>query len=243
MRQPKDKVLRIGVSGASGRVGKILCEILSQDDTLSPLKLGDVLSRKVPNGTKKLHSDLVIDFSHPSFALQVAKLCAAQQIPLLVCTTGFSNKELSTLKKILGQSCWALVPNTSLGVYALKACLERAAHILKEDFDEPVIFESHHKHKKDSPSGTALMLQKSSALVRQKTPEQHIFSVRSGTDAGTHRIDFYGPFEELHLSHQAQDRKVFALGALRIAKKLYERSKSPLNSLKYPLTLEDFYQY
>jgi 4-hydroxy-tetrahydrodipicolinate reductase len=179
------------------------------------------------------HGDVLVDFSAPS-ALQASLDRAVNAgIPILVGTTGlddFANRRLATAAEKIAVLRGA---NTSLGVALLSDLVERAARVLGPEWDIEIL-EMHHRLKADAPSGTALALGDAAARGRQMklTTERGrdgtnlqreegaigFASLRGGTVAGDHDVIFAGPEERLILSHRAENRMIFARGALAAAR-------------------------
>lgn len=218
-------------------MGKSVQEILSQDSefkkTFQLVWCGSLRSK---NELKKLtlsEVEIVIDFSKPKGTLTWTRAFKNSSSPLpraLVCTTGFSPSESKELVKTFSKTPLALVPNTSLGIASTSRALQALAQSLDSNYKFS-IFESHHIHKVDAPSGTALHLKKCIEDVSMHKVEMH--STRGGSDPGTHRVLILGPHEKIELIHRAEARKLFARGALVLAQKLSsliaKPSKGPLN--------------
>lgn len=219
--------IRIGLVGASGRMGGTLLNLLSTDAELA--KRFEVVWKSQRQGAVKLEvacPQVVIDFSSPTGTLAVAAECAKNKIPLLVCTTGFSVNEEKQLHDILSTSVWAWEPNTSLGVKALHLALESVAKVLPGF--EISMREVHHAHKKDKPSGTAkALLATLQKFLPKSNPVREIpvDSLREGEVIGVHSVIFEGPEETLEIKHIAHDRKLFARGALELAAQLLKKSQ------------------
>jgi 4-hydroxy-tetrahydrodipicolinate reductase len=179
------------------------------------------------------HGDVLVDFSAPSALQASLDRAVAAGIPILVGTTGlddFASRRIDTAAKEIAVLRAA---NTSLGVALLSDLVERAASLLGPDWDIEIL-EMHHREKADAPSGTALVLGDSAARGRGrklkadrgrdgtslKREEGAIgfASLRGGTVAGDHDVIFAGPEERLILSHRAENRMIFARGALAAAK-------------------------
>ncbi|GAA4741701.1 hypothetical protein GCM10023264_03470 [Sphingomonas daechungensis] len=181
------------------------------------------------------HADVLIDFSAPSALQASLDRAAAAAIPILVGTTGlddFADRRIAAAAKDIAVLRAA---NTSLGVALLADLVERAASVLGPEWDIEIV-EMHHRQKADAPSGTALALGDAAARGRQsklrtergrdgtnlKREEGAIgfASLRGGTVAGDHDVIFAGPEERLILSHRAENRMIFARGALAAARYL-----------------------
>ena len=179
------------------------------------------------------HGDVIVDFSAPSALQASLDRALAAAVPILVGTTGlddFASRRISAAAKDIAVLRAA---NTSLGVALLSDLVERAASVLGPEWDIEIL-EMHHRQKTDAPSGTALALGDAAARGRGtklkaergrdgtnlKREEGAIgfASLRGGTVAGDHDVIFAGPEERLILSHRAENRMIFARGALAAAK-------------------------
>ncbi|HET6942217.1 MAG TPA: 4-hydroxy-tetrahydrodipicolinate reductase [Sphingomicrobium sp.] len=179
------------------------------------------------------NGDVIVDFSAPSALQASLDRAVAAGIPILIGTTGlddFASRRIETAAKEIAVLRAA---NTSLGVALLSDLVERAASVLGPDWDIEIL-EMHHRLKADAPSGTALALGDAAARGRGskmkaergrdgtslKREEGSIgfASLRGGTVAGDHDVVFAGPEERLILSHRAENRMIFARGALAAAK-------------------------
>src|SRR5262249_61772776 len=135
--------------------------------------------------------------------------------PLVIGTTGRSQQQRKAIEETAHSAPVVLASNFSVGVNVLLWLTQRAAELLGSDFN-PEIVETHHKMKKDAPSGTGKTLAEILKAVRNS--EIPIQSIREGDVVGEHTIIFSGPGESLELTHRAANRGIFALGALRAAK-------------------------
>ncbi len=180
-------------------------------------------------------TDVLIDFSNPSALNSILEYSKKEKIPAVICTTGFTDKQVAEIKEAS-----KLVPifysrNMSLGINLLLELSKIAAKILNNDFDIEII-EKHHNQKIDAPSGTALMITEAVSSVLNGSPrymfdrskirekrqknEIGIHSVRGGSIPGDHEIIFAGEKEVITLSHHAESREIFANGAVKAAKYL-----------------------
>ena len=202
-------ILKIGLSGSSGRMGQSISEIVESEDSFSIQEHYD--SKHPLEKWKSENIDVVIDFSTPDSFLKIMKWCEQNKKPLVSGTTGWTAdaekkiKSASTLIPIL----WA--SNMSLGIACMNEWLKTLPQTLKSW--DVQISETHHRFKKDSPSGTALTLHK--ILKEQGVENPTPLSSRGGGVHGVHRVSFMGLEEVIHIEHFAQDRKVFARGALK----------------------------
>jgi len=184
----------------------------------------------------------VIDFSAPAATVALAGLAAERGVAHIIGTTGLSEADLAALAEAAKRNVVVRSGNMSLGVNLLAALVRQAAAALGEDFDIEVL-EMHHRHKVDAPSGTALLLGEAAAEGRginlgqrsvrvrdghtgPRTPGDIGFAtLRGGSVVGDHSVIFAGPHERITLSHHAEDRGIFARGAVRAA--LWTRGRAP----------------
>jgi len=179
-------------------------------------------------------ADAVIDFSAPAATVALAGLAAERGVAHIIGTTGLSEADLAALADAAKRNVVVRSGNMSLGVNLLAALVRQAASALGEDFDIEVL-EMHHRHKVDAPSGTALLLGEAAAEGRGITLGQRSVRVRDGhtgprtsgdigfatlrggSVVGDHSVIYAGPQERITLSHHAEDRGIFARGAVRAA--------------------------
>ena len=161
--------------------------------------------------------DVMIDFSNPASAKPLLRACKKRRIPVVFCTTGYTEAELIWMSDFVAHNNLGVVyaPNVTLGVNVLLAALKIVARALPE-FDY-LITETHHNKKYDIPSGTA---KKIAGTIRQELPpdaEVPIQSVRVGGYVGVHTVLLASENERLSLTHESFNRSAFASGALRAA--------------------------
>src|ERR1700754_4704369 len=187
-------------------------------------------------------ADGILDFTVPAATIANVAIAAERGIVHVIGTTGLSPSDNAVIKSVTNRAIVVQSGNMSLGVNLLAAVVKRVAKALDESFDIEIV-ETHHRMKIDAPSGTALMLGQAAASGRGVTLDDHsergrdgitgarrpghvgFASLRGGTAAGDHSVSFLGPFERLTLSHQAEDRMLFAHGALKAA--LWAHGKKP----------------
>lgn len=184
------------------------------------------------------HGDVLVDFSAPSALQASLDRATAAGIPILVGTTGLDDFADRRIAAAAEQVAVLRAANTSLGVALLGELVERAASVLGPEWDIEIC-EAHHRHKADAPSGTALALGEAAARGRDSELQAErgrdgtglerqegaigFASLRGGTVAGDHDVLFLGPEERLILSHRAENRMIFARGALAAARFLVGR--------------------
>ena len=221
--------LTILLNGARGRMGQAIAAAAPQlGITLgAATDLGDDMGGAVTS------VDVIVDFSSAQATRGILELAAACKKPVVIGTTGHSQKDKSELLKLAARVPCVWSGNFSVGVNLLFALTARAALALGDDFDTEVV-EMHHRMKKDAPSGTAERLLEIILEARRlergalrhgrqgiagprPKGEIGVHSLRGGDVVGDHTVVFAGTGERLELTHRASDRAVFAHGALRAA--------------------------
>ena len=237
-------MIKVGIAGCNGRMGQLLIEEVTHADGLELTGGHDVAPHENSTFTFCINaadlfeaSDIVIDFTRPEASLRHAELAAQKKKALLIGTTGFTPEQIIELKKFGEETPILLSANTSLGVNLLVQLTKRVASILGNDYAIEIL-ESHHKHKVDAPSGTALALGRAAAEGRNidfathtaidrngaRKPNDIGFAVMRGGDVvGEHTVFFYGEGERIELTHRATDRKLFARGAVTTARWLAQQ--------------------
>jgi 4-hydroxy-tetrahydrodipicolinate reductase len=201
-------------------------------------------------------ADGLIEFTIPAASVALAELSAAAGVVHVMGTTGHSAEEEAIIAKAASRAPIVKSGNMSLGVNLLAALVKRVAQTLGEEFDIEIL-EMHHNKKIDAPSGTALMFGRAAAEGRainlaeraargrdgltgaRRAGDIGFASLRGGTVVGDHSVIFAGPAERIELTHRAEDRMIFARGALRAA--LWAHGKQPgLYSMADVLGVKDF---
>ncbi|NLY71797.1 MAG: 4-hydroxy-tetrahydrodipicolinate reductase [Clostridiales bacterium] len=201
-------------------MGKVLANLITKEkdlDILCGIDLNQNITYKASFpiykefGDRELNADVVIDFSHHTAIKPMLAWCILHRVPIVIATTGLGPEEHRIIQEAAKQIPIFQSANMSIGVNTLCRILEIASNSLGPSFDVE-IFEKHHKHKKDAPSGTAFMLVDA---VGHSCP---IHSIRSGTIPGEHTVIFAGSDEVLTITHTAYSREIFARGAIAAAK-------------------------
>lgn len=258
-------IVNVILAGASGRMGREIIERISVDERFQLVgAIEDEKNSKKGvdamaflgkhSGVKLVHrcSDLTlknensivfIDFSCPENSLELLKFCSRKSIGIVIGTTGFTTKQKEEINNESNSIPILVAPNMSIGVNKMFALIKKAAEIYGEDYDVEV-FEAHHKHKKDAPSGTALRLGTILAQSRSWDPTKSFcfsrykknserqtneigFSVlRAGDIVGKHSVTFADSGETLEIIHNSTSREGYAKGALESAI-FVSRQKSP----------------
>lgn len=218
--------IKLVIAGANGRMGQALARAVAEVkdfELIASLKRGD---DPLPAIAK---AQALIDFTSPAHSVELAALAAQARIVHVIGTTGFSDDDDAKIRAASRHAVIVKSGNMSLGVNLLAALVKQAAKALP-GFDIEIV-EMHHRMKKDAPSGTALLLGEAAAEGRN-TPlkAEHdrnhkredgaigIVSLRGGTVVGEHEVVFAGAHERVALSHVAEDRSIFATGALAAAR-------------------------
>jgi 4-hydroxy-tetrahydrodipicolinate reductase len=227
---------RIGIIGSEGRMGHALAAAI----TAAGYEVSGGIDRGGDVATLASASDVLVDFSVPD-ALE-GNLAAVLDagIPILIGTTGLTDAHHTAIDRAAGHIPVLQTGNTSLGVTVLAHLVRQAAEALGEDWDIE-ISETHHRHKVDAPSGTALLLGEAAAEARGIALADHsergrdghtgarkpgaigFASLRGGSVAGDHTVQFLADNERISLSHLAENRLIFANGAVRAAEWLIGR--------------------
>ncbi|MDQ3482366.1 MAG: 4-hydroxy-tetrahydrodipicolinate reductase [Pseudomonadota bacterium] len=215
--------IRIALFAPDGRMGKAIADAIEQD-------AGFALDQD--------HGDVLIDFSAPDGLQASLDRAIGAGVPILVGTTGLDDLADRRIAEAAKHVAVLRAANTSLGVAILSDLVERAARALGPDWDIEIL-EMHHRNKADAPSGTALALGEAAALGRGGEPSSErgrdgtglkreagaigFASLRGGSVAGEHDVIFAANDERLILSHRAENRMIFARGALAAARFLVGR--------------------
>lgn len=245
-------MINIAINGICGRMGLRIAELVAVDESLKLVAalemeghphIGKDLSSVIGqfhNGviiSQELNGspDVLIDFTSPDSTLSRLKVCADNGIAMVIGTTGLNNEQIEHVKKASQKIPCLLSPNMSIGVNLLFKLVETVSKILGEGSDIEII-ESHHRFKKDAPSGTALKIAEKicsatnremddvviygrKGLIGERPRNQIcIHSIRAGDIVGEHTVTFCNGGERLELVHKAQTRDSFALGAIHAAK-------------------------
>jgi 4-hydroxy-tetrahydrodipicolinate reductase len=257
--------MNIGISGINGRVGQILKQLLVDENPRYAglnfiagfARVANVESQ--PPIYDDLDSflqgvDLVIDFSLPENCIAMAERAAQYDVRLVSGTTGLSDTQMRALQSAAKHVPILHAGNMSLGVNLLCSLVEQASQRLNLNYDVEIT-ETHHRLKRDAPSGTALMLGQAAASGRNQDHDKRAVYSREGADAlrgdgeigyavrrggsviGAHDVSFFGDSEVLTLSHHAENRALFAEGALFAASWLKGQSAGRLYSMRDALNI------
>jgi len=268
LKRGSNGAIRVGIAGCAGRMGQMLLKllvtapgvlvvggterkgshVLGRD--LGALTGGEPLGIIIGDNPEPLfeHADVVVDFTSPSATAQHATLAAKTGTAHVVGTTGLDNDQMATIGRAAQRVPIVMASNMSLGINLLEQVIEEMARILDTDWDIEIV-EMHHRHKVDSPSGTALSLGDAAAKGRgvqlrrvskrgrdgQVGPrvkgEIGFSAIRGGDVVGDHTIIFAADGERIEVTHKASNREIFARGAVKAV--LWAAGKRPgLYSMK-----------
>jgi len=206
--------VRVLLIGAAGRMGKTVLDLAQSDaeiEIAARCDLGDSIEPAMKN------CDVAIDFSHAGAIDEICRAALQHGKSLVIGTTGHSQQQRKTIEETARSVPIVLASNFSVGVNVLFWLTQKASEFLGSDFN-PEIVETHHKMKKDAPSGTAKTLAEILEVGRKSERKIPIQSIREGDVVGEHCVIFSGLAERLELTHRAANREIFARGALRAAK-------------------------
>ena len=244
------KKINLAISGCLGRMGQQLIKSSKSNKNFKLI----ALKENKPNNKKILginldlntelafkKTDVIVDFTVPKCTLDILKIASKLKKRVVIGTTGFTRKEEDLIKKFSKKIPILKAGNMSLGVNLLMYLTEIASKSLNDEYLSKV-FEVHHKHKKDYPSGTALMLGRGIAngrskslynLIGKKFLNKKFFpygkkinfnSIRKGEIIGEHEVTFSSGKEIIRLNHEAFDRALYSDGALTAAKWLINKN-------------------
>jgi 4-hydroxy-tetrahydrodipicolinate reductase len=245
---------KIVIAGASGRMGRALIEaVLSSDDLKlhaaldqpdspalgsdagAPLGRATGVAIGADIGAALAGADVLIDFTRPEGTLAHLLACRHHGVAAVVGTTGFTPAQKAELATVAQHVAVVLAPNMSVGVNVLIGLVEQASRALGDGWDAEV-FEIHHRHKVDAPSGTALALCEAVARARgsdlaahavlarqgqtgERQPAEIGFAaLRGGDGVGDHTVFFAGAGERIEITHRSTSRANYAAGSLRAAR-------------------------
>lgn len=243
--------MKIAIHGINGKMGLAIAEALVNHPELvlsgASVRSGHAWAgKKLSEVSQTAHTvritsnldqlcaaaDVIVDFTRPDATLSLLQVCTRANKPLLIGTTGFNRETEVWIERAAEKIPLLLAANTSIGVNVLTAVCRQVAAALAADEWDVDIFDAHHRHKVDSPSGTALKLGKAIAEAqdsdfdsrmrypyqdRRKPGDIGFAVIRSGGLIGEHTVYFNSGHEQLAFSHRAHDRRIFADGALKAA--------------------------
>lgn len=256
----ESEIISVGIIGAAGRMGRALvgclhsfpglrlagaveeggCAAVGGDaGTVAGIgATGITVARDISEISEVV--DVLVDFSAPASSAAHALVAAERKKGLVIGTTGLDGKQEADVRKAAESVAVVWAPNMSKGVNLLFDIVEKAAAVL-DDYDVEIV-ETHHRHKKDAPSGTALRLVEAAAAARARDPaavmacgrsgqtgerpaaQIGVHALRAGDVVGDHTVVLASDGERIELTHRATSRDCFAMGALRAAEWVFGRS-------------------
>jgi 4-hydroxy-tetrahydrodipicolinate reductase len=248
------KKINITITGALGKMGKILIKRISKNKKLKLSSLTDLKSGKIINGIKTeknnaeafKKADVIIDFSRPKASLEILKYAKKLKKRVVIGTTGFTKKQNNLIKNYSKKIAIFKSGNMSLGINLLEYIVNILSKKIPNDYQVGII-DDHHRMKVDYPSGTALMLAnavskgknknlesiKGKAFLNKKGDLQkskiNFFITRKGNTIGKHSVLFDNKIENIELKHTAFSRELFADGALNAAIWISKKNKGLFN--------------
>ena len=241
--------INIAITGCMGRMGQQLIKSAIKDKFIKLVALTEnrAINKKISGVKPELNNEkalskanVIIDFTTPKCTFEVLKIAAKLKKKIVIGTTGFTKKEEDLIKKFSKKIPILKAGNMSLGINLLMYLTEITSASLGNNYQSKV-FEVHHKHKKDHPSGTALMLGKGIALGKNKDfykmigkkylnkkkfpygKKINFNSIRKGEIIGEHEVTFSSGKEIITLNHEAFDRALYSEGAISAAKWLINK--------------------
>lgn len=231
--------VRIGIIGASGRMGRAISEAAAAQGGMLSGGIGRggaVQGDHAEAAGLAAASDVLVDFSTPDALAATLAAARASGTPVVIGTTGLEPDHHALIDAAARDIAVLQTANTSLGLNMLRGLVEQAARALGPEWDIEIV-EMHHRHKRDSPSGSALLLGASANIGRgaatvaehnrfdrmQEGPHEreeggiYYASLRGGSVAGDHQVLFATDGERIELGHRAEHRGIFAKGAVRAA--------------------------
>ena len=248
------KKIKITITGALGRMGKILIKRISKNKNLKLFSLTDLKSGKIINGIKIQKNnmeafkktDIIIDFSRPKASLEILNYAKILKKKVVIGTTGFTKQQNNLIKNYSKKIAIFKSGNMSLGINLLEYIVNILSKKIPNDYHIG-INDEHHRKKIDYPSGTALMLanavckgkNKNLELIKGQTflnkkgnlqkNKINFFITRKGNTIGKHSVFFNNKIENIELKHTAFSRELFADGALNAARWISKKNKGLFN--------------
>jgi len=248
------KKINITITGALGRMGKILIKRISKNKNLKLFSLTDLKFGKIVNGIKTQKNnlevfkktDIIIDFSRPKSSLEILNYATKLKKKVVIGTTGFTKQQNNLIKNYSRKIAIFKSGNMSLGINLLEYIVNILSKKIPNDYHIGVN-DDHHRKKVDYPSGTALMLASAISKGKNKKLESmkgkvflnkngklqrnkvNFFITRKGNTIGKHSVVFNNKIENIELTHTAFSRELFADGALKAAIWISKKNKGLFN--------------
>ncbi|WP_125152762.1 4-hydroxy-tetrahydrodipicolinate reductase [Clostridium rectalis] len=243
-------MINIILCGCNGKMGKVITEV---SKGFSNLKIVAGIDKTIDSSTEYpnfesidkclVKADVVLDFSRPDSLENLLTYCDKNKLPLILCTTGYSEEQLKSIENYSKIIPIFKSANMSIGVNIINSILKNISEKLFKDFDIEII-EKHHNQKVDSPSGTALLLANTiknsitedtkfifgrDGIGKRDKKEIGIHAIRGGSIVGEHDIIFAGIGETIEIKHTAISREVFAIGSLKACEFMFKKTAGIYN--------------
>ena len=234
-------MVKVIMHGCNGKMGQVITRLAAADPEMEIVAGVDMRAQALNDypvfgdiGECGVEADVVIDFSNAAAVDRLLDWCGEKQMPVVLCTTGLSEEQLSKVEETAKKTALLKSANMSLGVNLLMKLLQDAAKVLAPEGFDMEIVERHHNQKVDAPSGTAIALadslkealeedyayvyDRSGQRKKRDSHEIGISAVRGGTIEGEHEVMFAGEDEVIEFKHTAYSKALFAKGAVAAAK-------------------------
>lgn len=234
-------MVKVIMHGCNGKMGQVITRLAAADPEMEIVAGVDMRAQALNDypvfgdiGECDVEADVVIDFSNAAAVDRLLDWCGEKQMPVVLCTTGLSEEQLSKVEETAKKTAFLKSANMSLGVNLLMKLLQDAAKVLAPEGFDMEIVERHHNQKVDAPSGTAIALadslkealeedyayvyDRSGQRKKRDSHEIGISAVRGGTIVGEHEVIFAGEDEVIEFKHTAYSKALFAKGAVAAAK-------------------------
>lgn len=234
-------MVKVIMHGCNGKMGQVITKLAAADPEMEIVAGVDMRAQALNDypvfgdiGECGVEADVVIDFSNAAAVDRLLDWCGEKQMPVVLCTTGLSEEQLSKVEETAKKTALLKSANMSLGVNLLMKLLQDAAKVLAPEGFDMEIVERHHNQKVDAPSGTAIALadslkealeedyayvyDRSGQRKKRDSHEIGISAVRGGTIVGEHEVIFAGEDEVIEFKHTAYSKALFAKGAVAAAK-------------------------
>lgn len=234
-------MVKVIMHGCNGKMGQVITRLAAADPEMEIVAGVDMRAQALNDypvfgdiGECGVEADVVIDFSNAAAVDRLLDWCGEKQMPVVLCTTGLSEEQLSKVEETAKKTALLKAANMSLGVNLLMKLLQDAAKVLAPEGFDMEIVERHHNQKVDAPSGTAIALadslkealeedyayvyDRSGQRKKRDSHEIGISAVRGGTIVGEHEVIFAGEDEVIEFKHTAYSKALFAKGAVAAAK-------------------------
>lgn len=230
--------MKIWIAGIAGHMGQaVLAQAREMGiEVVGGIDVMPIADKSIPVYASfdeaPVMGDVIVDFSKPGTLDALLRYATANKMPAVIATTGFDDAQLAAIDEAAKQTAIFRSANMSVGVALIRQLARKAAEVLGDTFDVEIV-EAHHNRKVDAPSGTALMLYDAVKAAYDEEPklvggrfgrdckrqkgEIGMHAIRGGTITGEHEVCFFGPMERIKITHSAENRAVFASGALKAA--------------------------